>query len=358
MTMFSDAMEVVGGVRETRDGYLVADCAVARTGVQTYAGKEVGRPDMANVRVWRSPDEVFNADSMASFAHRTITLGHPVESGKLVDVRATNWRRHAVGMSGGEVAVDGNRIRVPLMLADSAVISAYRAGKRELSAGYDSDLDWTPGTTPEGEAFDCRQTNIRINHIAVVARGRAGSSCRIGDGLDEQENSRMATIKIGDAEHEVDEAVLAHVATLAAAADEASTRVEVRDGELTALRATHDAEVADLRRQVPDAAALDTMLAGRTRTVDTARRLVADADTAGKTEADIRRLVVTAKLGDAAAGKSDAFVEAAFETLALVAPATSGKDPIRDALRTQAPPANTSDAYAAHVASLATRWKE
>jgi hypothetical protein len=49
---FTDAV-TVAGTRRRDDGYLVADARIARTGVQLYAGHEVGKPDMASVRVYR-----------------------------------------------------------------------------------------------------------------------------------------------------------------------------------------------------------------------------------------------------------------------------------------------------------------
>lgn len=164
------------GTRLTRDGYLVADCRVTRTGVQLYAGAEVGRPDLSVVRVWRPEDEVFAEAAMRTAAYRPITDDHPAES-----VTAANWKALAVGFTGGEVARDGAFLRVPLMLADAAAIEAVQAGKRELSAGYLCDIEWASGRTPEGEAYDAVQRNIRINHFAVVSRGRAGRECRIGD---------------------------------------------------------------------------------------------------------------------------------------------------------------------------------
>ena len=49
--------------RRTSDGYLVAMGKAARTGIQIYSGSEVGRPDLAQVRVYRPADEVFSCCS-------------------------------------------------------------------------------------------------------------------------------------------------------------------------------------------------------------------------------------------------------------------------------------------------------
>lgn len=176
MTIALADRATISGTHRTADGYLAADARIARTGIQIYSGREVGRPDLAVVRVYRSPEEVFAKDAMTSAAHRPMTLDHPAQH-----VDATRWKGIAVGWTGDAVTRDGETIRVPMMVADAAAIADIEAGKRELSCGYSCDLDWTPGTTPEGEAYDARQIGIRVNHVAIVQKGRAGSACRIGD---------------------------------------------------------------------------------------------------------------------------------------------------------------------------------
>ena len=75
---FTDAV-TVAGTRRRDDGYLVADARIARTGIQTYLGSEVGKPDMSTVRVYRPGSEVFSDDTMKSAAHRPVTNDHPPE---------------------------------------------------------------------------------------------------------------------------------------------------------------------------------------------------------------------------------------------------------------------------------------
>ncbi len=163
--------------RRTADGYLTVNARVARAGnVQLYSGAEVGKLDMQTVRVFRPEDEVFSKDTMQSFAHRPVTLGHPNKP-----VTAINWRDVAKGWSDGEVARDGEFIRVSMLLADADAIKAIEDGTRELSMGYDCSLDWTSGVSPSGEAYDAVQRGIRSNHIAVVPQARGGAELRIGD---------------------------------------------------------------------------------------------------------------------------------------------------------------------------------
>lgn len=95
---FSDAV-AISGTRTTNDGYLVADCRVARTGIQEYMGYELGDgKDASKVyRIYRPEDEVFKKDALQSYAYRPITLGHPPEGGdsRQLEERGDRhcWRR-------------------------------------------------------------------------------------------------------------------------------------------------------------------------------------------------------------------------------------------------------------------------
>ncbi|PZU74992.1 MAG: hypothetical protein DI546_09460 [Rhizobium sp.] len=173
--------------RRTRDGYLTVSAKVARAGnVQLYNGDEVGKPEMQVVRVYRPADEVFSNDTMQSFAHRPVTLGHPSQA-----VSSTNWKDVAKGWSDGEVVRDGDFVRVSMLLADAGTIQEIEDGTRELSMGYDCSLDFTAGVSPSGEAYDAIQRGIRSNHIAVVPKARGGSELRIGDSANRKDINMM-----------------------------------------------------------------------------------------------------------------------------------------------------------------------
>lgn len=331
--LFYDAVEL-GDVRDTTDGYMVADVRFARTGIQVYTGRELGRPDVATVRVLRSEDEVFASDALASFAHRPVTNDHPP-----VMVSAKNWSRFAKGHTDSTVTRDGDYVRIPMMISDGATIDAVRGGKRELSAGYTCDLEFVTGVTGKGEAYDARQVRIRGNHIAVVMRGRAGSECRVGDSLPTEENEEQTNMKTilldGGISIEVADGSVAEIAKLQGAAAAAVAKLAMKDGELDALKSTHAIAIAALNARLADTSTLDAAVAARTLVVDAARRILgATFDATGKTDASIRRAAVSLKLSDAkVADKSDDYVTAAFDVLCSApAPAATGKDPIRDAL--------------------------
>lgn len=322
---------LMDGVRKTNDGYMTAFAKVARTGIQLYRGREVGKPDMDIVRVYRPPEEVFAKDAMKSMAHRPVTLLHPP-----VPVTADNWKQFATGMTGDEVVRDGDTVKVPLVIMDADTIAAVeKGGVRELSVGYSTDIKFTPGVTADGEAYDAVQTDIRANHLAVVPVARGGKELRIGDGGENpgdwvksttpKRNLKMKSIMIDGAAIEVADdnaatVISAHIEKLTKRLKDADEAFEKKDKEKKDCEDALKGEIAVLQAKVKDAeitpAKLDALVAARTAVVDAAKKVVGDADFAGKTEADIRRHVVTAKLGDAVVkDMSDAAVEGAFAAL-------------------------------------------
>lgn len=343
---FTDAV-TVAGTRRRDDGSLLADARIARTGIQTYLGSEVGKPDMAMVRVYRPGTEVFSEDTLKSAAHRPVTNDHPTEL-----VNADNWRQHAVGQTGDEITGEGIFIRVPLMVSDGETIKAIEAGKQELSAGYTCDLAFEAGTTPSGEAYDAIQKNIRINHVAIVARGRAGSQVRIGDGAvqwgaapvndatpEKDPPMNLKTVTVDGIPVEVTDQGATVIATLQQRLADAAKKATDADTSHAATLATKDKEIATkdaeidaLKAKVVDGAALDKLVADRAALCAVATKIAPTVKLDGLADADIRKAVVTAKLGDAAVkDKSADYINARFDILAE--DAGKGGDAFADALK-------------------------
>lgn len=372
--MFLTDTVSVGAVRRTGDGYLVADARVARTGVQTYRGSEVGRPDMPLVRLYRPPEEVFATDAMHSYAHRPMTLEHPRDS-----VTAETWADVAVGQTGSEVMRDGEFVRVPMVLMDAAAISAWEAGKRELSMGYSAEIEFVDGVTPDGQQYDAVQRQLRMNHLALVGKARGGEELRIGDGRapggqdrgatnpqpekSTMSNTNTRTVMVDGLPVETTDAGAQAIAKLQGQLQDSQSTLTRATADHTAALALKDAEIAkkdatidDLQGKVLTDAALDARVQARGDLIATAKR-IHDADYTGKSDADVRKAAVVGKLGDAAiAGKPDAYIEARFDILADAAKPT---DPVAHALRlgdsnrTQV----NDNGYAASVAGLDYRTR-
>lgn len=335
---FTDAAPI-SGARITADGYMAADVRVGRTGIQTYRGYEVGKPDMKEVRIYRPDDEVFKTDALSSLAHRPVTNDHPPEA-----VNASNWKRFAVGQTGDGVVRDGGFVRVPMVLMDQAAITDVQGGKRELSLGYDCNLDWTAGVTKDGQPYDAIQRNIRGNHLAIVDAGRAGHACRIGDkafddkGGRQMSDKNLKTVLVDGIPIETTDAAAVVIDTLQKRVADAEKKIgdakatndaalAAKDKELGAK----DAEIAKLRATQIDDAKLDELVTARTAVIAKAKIVDKDVKTEGVAIPAMRRAAVAARLGDEAVkDKSDDYVEALFDGLAA---AGEAKDPLADAVR-------------------------
>lgn len=357
--MFLTDRVSVGKTRRTADGYLVADAKVARTGIQEYAGSELGRDDMKVVRVYRPEAEVFHADTMRSFAHRPMTNDHPAKM-----VTADTWRAVAVGLTGEDVVRDGDFVRVPLVLMDASAIKAFESGKRELSMGYTAEIVFEGGVTPDGQQYDAIQTQIRNNHLALVDRARGGDQLRIGDDIHNQKEIPMnlKTILVDGLSVETTDAGAQAIAKLQAQVQDGQTALATAQAAHATALATKDAEIAkrdatidDLKGKELTDAQLDERVNARADLIADAN-LVAKGDYAGLSDSDIRKKAVATKLGDAAVkDKADAYVQARFD----IAVEDAKKDPVRKALgdSTRSVSAVNDNGYGASVENLDYRTR-
>lgn len=365
--IFTDSVPVTG-VRRTEDGYLVAEAFVARTGIQDYLGSEIdpnnehGLRDVPIVKVYRPESSVFHKDAMNSYAYRPMTNDHPGGEG----VNAQNWKDVAVGNTGGEVIRDGQRVKVPLVLMDGKAISDFEAGKRQLSMGYGAEIIFQDGVTPEGDAYHVSLGPMKMNHLSLVHSARAGEEFRIGDskpntptgGHDMADALRKLlvdgiSIDVTEQGAQAIEKLNTKLADAATATktltDAHATAIAVKDGEL----AKKDAEIDDLKAKLLSDADIDKRVTARADLISKAKA-IADADYTGKTDGDIRKAVVIAKLGDAAvAGKADAYIDARFEILVEDAAKNPANDPFRQHMIHQDSKPGENPAEAARAKMLA-----
>lgn len=160
----------ITGSETTDEGYLRVWCRAARVGTQLYK-----RADGSQVREYRPPEEVSSPESLSTFGMKPATWGHPP-----VLLDSANTKQFQVGYSGSQVRYNDGFVEVALVVTDQDSIEKIkRKDATEVSAGYKVDFDPTPGITPEGESYDGVQRNIRVNHIAIVPRGRAGPEVRL-----------------------------------------------------------------------------------------------------------------------------------------------------------------------------------
>lgn len=335
MIRFSDA-SAIGRTKKTSEGYLVATSRVARTGVQVYraselgdAARDAGFADDAMVRVYRHEDQVFSKETLNSLTRVPVTLNHPKD---MVD--ADNWGDLAVGEVGDDVLRDGDWIVVNPMIKDSGAREAAATTHREISMGYTANIV----KARDGVDADFEQVDIRMNHLALVEKGRAGSQARIGDAAtwgaspvtveDKHMTVELKTVVLGDR----------------------AVQVEAKDFDLvqTALKdhkdaiAAKDAEIGKLEVELADAKS----------------KILSDDDLAKmideKVTAKAQRAAVVAKLGDKAKDWTDAQIEGAF---LAIGDATEVNDDARKAIADRKHVDAESASHAEYVKRLNNGYK-
>jgi len=151
--------------QKTNDGYWKLEGRIARAGIQEYR-----RADGSVVRELRLPEDV--KASAAGFALLPLTNGHPPGM-----VTPDNAKQYAVGAV-GHADFSGGWVKAPMTVWSKDAIEAIRAGRAQLSAGYQCTLIDEAGEY-EGQRYDCRQTEIIPNHLAIVDVARAGPNARL-----------------------------------------------------------------------------------------------------------------------------------------------------------------------------------
>ena len=143
-----------------------------------------GLASREGVLVYQTPNgprrELVTLDALKSMAsglpRSAVTLQHPK-----VFVTPDNVGRVQVGDVDGEMEIEETdaqgayaRVRVAVRRRDA--IDAVTSGVHELSVGYDVVCEETPGVHPVHGPYDAKQISRSVNHLAIVDRGRAGSS--------------------------------------------------------------------------------------------------------------------------------------------------------------------------------------
>ena len=170
-------------------------------------------------------------------------------------------------------------------------------------------------------------------------------------------SDQLKTVVLGD------KAVQVAVSDVAAIeqfkTDSAKALADAQSAHDAAITAK-DEEIGKLRvelQQAKDAANIDvdSLVAARTELVNQVKAIDAKIETAGKSDADLRKAAVAAKLGDEiVADASDAEISGMFKALSKVKPS----NPVADAIKYGSDESNVNDAQSAYVARLTRQSKK
>lgn len=157
----------------TPEGYLIDRPILTSTGIFEYIN-----PDGSVRKELRLPEDVFDPESLKSYKGRPIIITH--DAGL---VTKDNVQGNQIGTILTEGYRSGDDVRAEIIIHDTDGMK--KAGLKELSLGYNLDLDETPGEW-NGQHYDAIQRNIRINHLALVREARAGEQARLN--IDSRDN--------------------------------------------------------------------------------------------------------------------------------------------------------------------------
>ena len=188
------------------DGRLhVSKTNISKANVCPYFGREIpnwqelGLDGDKVYRLYRDPEEL--AKGASTFNNLPILNKHirvTVEEPK---------KENVVGSIGSDVSFDEQYLKASLCIWDAPAIAGVESEKQcELSAAYYYRADMTPGTAPDGEAFDGVMRDIKGNHLALVEAGRAGPDVYVADSdpfvkntIKPKETPAMKMTKLGKA---------------------------------------------------------------------------------------------------------------------------------------------------------------
>ena len=162
----------------TPEGFLLDKPVVTSTGIFEYHNN-----DGSLRRELRLPDEVFNRDSLSSYKGKPVVITH--DAGLITK---DNVAQNQIGTILSDGKRDGDDVRAEIVIHDTDAMKDCKF--KELSLGYNLDLDETPGIW-NGQRYDAIQRNIRINHLALVREARAGEQARLN--IDSRDDKTIMT---------------------------------------------------------------------------------------------------------------------------------------------------------------------
>ncbi len=328
----------ITGIEKTPQGFLRVPGYVTRTGVFIYR-----KQDGSVVRELRPPDEVFSKDSIESLKLIPVTNNHPSQL-----VTAENAKQFSIGFTGESVDKEDKFLKTTLTVTDANGIADIENGKVELSCGYESEIDETPGVF-QGEEYDCVQRNIKYNHVAIVDKGRAGRDVRLKLDADDAildesspiEGETMEKITIGGKEFECSPELAAAIksemdkmggmekemtdAKSAVAANEAKAgemqgQMEQVQKDKDALQAKCDELESELKKRTDsvDEKAIQTLVQKRIGLEKSAGKILgSETKLDGMSDLDVMKAVIEKKHAKFNFdGKSNEYIQARFDAIA------------------------------------------
>lgn len=308
-------------------GFLTSTVNLARTGVQIYMGYELGLIDRAldKIGVYRSAKEVFHPDSIKSYINLVVTDDHPSE---LIDTN--NVKTLQVGTV-SQVSPSVDVLTGVVTITDKKQIQKISDGKVEVSVGYSHKLKKEKGIY-DGVEYEFVQTDIRANHLAIVAAGRCGPVCKLT--IDKKGSFMFITIdgiqfEIADSQlaQAIQKQQIAHDAEVEgfkkklSKEEEEKKKLEKEKDEEKAEKDKAQAKADALEKDKMSSDALNTLIEDRAALIVSAKGILGDKmPECIDCPLEIKTAVIDHVLSDMKLeGKSDDYINAAYDMAILKA---------------------------------------
>lgn len=155
----------------------IKDNPISKSGVFQYLGKNIS-PDLEPDKiydVWRPEEELNNPETIESFK-----LAPWIPYHEMLGDNYTNAEEVGVqGVTGESVYYKDGTLFSNLKLFGNDLKQSIKEGLKELSCGFGCVWQVVSGVTPDGQAYQAKQTRIRGNHLASVPNGRMGSEVAV-----------------------------------------------------------------------------------------------------------------------------------------------------------------------------------
>ncbi len=332
--------------KRTPQGFLRVNARLTKTGIFNY---EQGRE-------YRSEEEVFRADSMASLKGAPVTDLHPSEKTTDQFLTPANAKDHIIGIT-ESVERDGSYLKGSLIIFHEDAIKAIESGERkEISLGYKCRLEPTSGSL-NGEAYDVIQRDIVINHVAIgpTGWGRAGADCAIrldkNPILQEGTSLMHETIRLDGVD------ILLTAESITTLLAEKKRQYEELCGRLDAMGLELEKEKA-AKAALEDPKAIDAKVQSRIRLVDQCRTILgSDTGLDGKSDEELKLMAIKHRYPQAELeNKDQVYLDGMF--VAILASLTERNDSLtttRQAIHHQNH-SNAHQAYEKWVDQSAKLW--
>lgn len=304
-------------------GFLKVNGNLSRDGIQEYLGIELSK-DLEPYKVYnvlRPTSEVLNKESLDSFINAPVTDDHPNTS-----VTVDNVQDLLKGSTSNIEVIkvgDNNIVKGQLSIVDKVLINKILDGKVEISVGYSQVLVQEDGDY-NGVPYQFKQTQIDVNHVAIVEKGRCGDKCKITNDnkviisdVNIIERVNMTAIKIGDAEIQVCDTVLAHINSLTKAVKDGLDNIKNLDADIEKVTAEKDMleEEAKVSKDAPN---IEELVSQKVQEIVSLLSTAKEAEVEVPMEqmADsmlIKKSVISKVSGVTLDGKSNAYIDACFD---------------------------------------------